>query len=87
VEKHLSIINWRVSTAQSEVADLTYGGTASNDNSGSIRYLRVEFAGAAFNSEKNLMVFHYLVLVQEQLLNMLKHIKVQMTVLNSLVVQ
>jgi hypothetical protein len=52
VEKHLSIINWRLSTAQSEVADLTYGGTASNDNSGSIRYLRVEFAGAAFNSEK-----------------------------------
>lgn len=40
------------STAQSEVADLTYGGTASNDNSGSIRYLRVEYAGAAFNSEK-----------------------------------
>jgi hypothetical protein len=40
------------STAQSEVADLTYGGTVSNDNSGSIRYLRIEYAGAAFNSEK-----------------------------------
>ncbi|MGL2962350.1 hypothetical protein ACSVH2_00860 [Flavobacterium sp. RSB2_4_14] len=40
------------STAQSEVADLTYGGTISNDNSGSIRYLRIEYAGAAFNSEK-----------------------------------
>lgn len=40
------------STAQSEVADLTYGGTVANDNSGSIRYLRVEYAGAAFNSEK-----------------------------------
>ena len=39
-------------TAQSEVADLTYGGTDSNDNSGSIRYLRIEYAGAAFNSEK-----------------------------------
>jgi hypothetical protein len=51
-------------TAQSEVADLTYGGTVANDNSGSIRYLRIEYAGAAFNSEKNLMVFPYLVLVQ-----------------------
>jgi len=40
------------STAQSEVADLTYGGTVANDNSGSIRYLRVEYSGAAFNSEK-----------------------------------
>lgn len=40
------------STAQSEVADLAYGGTISNDNSGSIRYLRIEYAGAAFNSEK-----------------------------------
>jgi len=40
------------STAQSEVADLAYGGTVSNDNSGSIRYLRIEYAGAAFNSEK-----------------------------------
>lgn len=40
------------STAQSEVADLAYGGTVANDNSGSIRYLRIEYAGAAFNSEK-----------------------------------
>ncbi|WP_369752667.1 hypothetical protein AB3G34_12990 [Flavobacterium sp. WC2409] len=40
------------STAQSEVADLSYGGTVSNDNSGSIKYLRIEYAGAAFNSEK-----------------------------------
>jgi hypothetical protein len=40
------------STAQSEVADLTYGGTIANDNSGSIKYLRIEYAGAAFNSEK-----------------------------------
>jgi len=39
-------------TAQSEVADLTYGGTVSNDTSGSIRYLRIEYTGAAFNSEK-----------------------------------
>lgn len=40
------------STAQSEVADLTYGGTISNDNSGTLRYLRIEYAGAAFNTEK-----------------------------------
>lgn len=40
------------STAQSEVADLTYGGTISNDNSGSIKYLRIEYAGAAYNTEK-----------------------------------
>lgn len=40
------------STAQSEVADLTYGGTVAADNSGSIKYLRIEYAGAAFNSEK-----------------------------------
>ncbi|KFF20237.1 hypothetical protein [Flavobacterium hydatis] len=40
------------STAQSEVADLTYGGTVSNDNSGSIKFLRIEYAGAAFNTEK-----------------------------------
>lgn len=40
------------STAQAEVSDLTYGGTISNDNSGSIKYLVVEYAGAAYNSEK-----------------------------------
>ncbi|MDN3674988.1 hypothetical protein QWY99_18295 [Flavobacterium branchiarum] len=39
-------------TAQSEVADLTYGGTISNDNSGSIKFLRIEYAGAAYNTEK-----------------------------------
>jgi len=39
-------------TAQSEVADLTYGGTIANDNSGSIKFLRIEYAGAAFNTEK-----------------------------------
>ncbi|WP_396195242.1 hypothetical protein [Flavobacterium sp.] len=40
------------STAQSEVAELTYGGTVPTDNSGTIRYLRLEYCGAAFNSEK-----------------------------------
>jgi len=40
------------STAQAEVSDLTYGGTVANDNSGSISYLVIEYAGAAYNSEK-----------------------------------
>jgi len=40
------------STATSEVAELTYGGTNSADNSGSIKYLRIEYAGAAFNDAK-----------------------------------
>jgi hypothetical protein len=39
-------------TATSEVADLTYGGTISNDNSGSIRYLRLEYTGANFTPDK-----------------------------------
>ncbi len=36
----------------SEVGDVPYGGTLANDNSGIIRYLRIEYSGAAFNSEK-----------------------------------
>ena len=39
-------------TATAEVSDLTYGGTEANDNSGSIKYLRIEYAGANFSSEK-----------------------------------
>jgi hypothetical protein len=39
-------------TASAEVSDLTYGGTLANDNSGSIRYLRIEYSGYAYNSEK-----------------------------------
>lgn len=37
---------------QSEVGDVPYGGTIDNDNSGSIEYLRIEYSGAAFSSEK-----------------------------------
>nr|MBX2829323.1 hypothetical protein [Flavobacteriaceae bacterium] len=36
----------------SEVADLLYGGNNANDNSGSIRYLRVEYTGATFSNDK-----------------------------------
>ncbi|WP_242202981.1 hypothetical protein [Aestuariivivens insulae] len=39
-------------TATSEVADLTYGGSIANDNSGSIRYLRIEYTGATFTNDK-----------------------------------
>ncbi len=39
-------------TATSEVADLTYGGTVTDDNSGVLKYLRVEYTGATFNSSK-----------------------------------
>jgi hypothetical protein len=39
-------------TATSEVADLTYGGSNVNDNSGIIEYLRVEYTGATFNGSK-----------------------------------
>ncbi|WKB82383.1 hypothetical protein QYR09_04970 [Cellulophaga lytica] len=36
----------------SEVADLTYGGTVADDNSGSITYLRLEYTGATFTNSK-----------------------------------
>ncbi len=36
----------------SEVGDSPYGGDIDNDDSGSISYLRIEYSGAAFNSEK-----------------------------------
>lgn len=39
-------------TASAEVSDLTYGGSEPNDNSGSIKYLRLEYTGFAYNSEK-----------------------------------
>lgn len=39
-------------TASAEVSELTYGGSVVNDNSGSIRYLRIEYSGFAYNSEK-----------------------------------
>lgn len=39
-------------TASAEVSDLTYGGNDANDNSGVIKYLRIEYSGFAYNSEK-----------------------------------
>lgn len=48
----INTVSGGASTAQSEVADLTYGGTIANDNSGSIRYLRLEYTGANFSATK-----------------------------------
>lgn len=42
----------RAGSAMSEVGDLPYGGNNVNDNSGSIRFLRIEYSGANFTSEK-----------------------------------
>lgn len=39
-------------TAKSEVGDATYGGTDAEDNSGTLRYIRLEYAGYKFTSEK-----------------------------------
>jgi len=39
-------------TAQAEVSNLTYGGVEDNDNSGSIKYLRIEYPGFAYSSSK-----------------------------------
>lgn len=39
-------------TATAEVSDLTYGGEIADDNSGSIKYLRIEYAGASYNADK-----------------------------------
>ncbi|WDF67843.1 hypothetical protein PQ465_16265 [Sphingobacterium oryzagri] len=39
-------------TATAEVSGLVYGGTAANDNSGSLRYLRIEYSGYAYSSTK-----------------------------------
>src|SRR5690606_3358334 len=39
-------------TAVSEVGELNYGGTDVNDNSGSIKYVRIEYSGFSYTSEK-----------------------------------
>ena len=40
------------SVATAEVGDVTYGGSLSTDNSGTLRYVRVEYTGNAINDEK-----------------------------------
>ncbi len=39
-------------SASAEVSGLTYGGTVSNDDSGSLKYLRIEYSGAIYNANK-----------------------------------
>ena len=39
-------------SASAEVGNTTYGGTAPNDNSGSLNYVRIEYSGALFSGEK-----------------------------------
>ncbi len=39
-------------TASAEVSSLFYGGTENTDNSGSVRYLRLEYTGAEFTADK-----------------------------------
>lgn len=48
----INIVSGGTSTAQAEVSDLTYGGTIANDNSGSIKYLRIEYSGARYSATK-----------------------------------
>lgn len=39
-------------TATTEVVDLTYGGTSSNDNSGVMKYVEASYTGARINGDK-----------------------------------
>lgn len=39
-------------SAIAEIGDASYGGTKANDNSGTIKYVRVEYTGSQINSEK-----------------------------------
>lgn len=41
----------RGTTATTEVANLTYGGTDANDNSGILRYIRLEYTGGKINDD------------------------------------
>ena len=41
-----------VTDAKSEIGDANYGGTVANDNSGTLKYIRIEYAGYAFSEEK-----------------------------------
>lgn len=39
-------------TANAEVSGLPYGGTVANDNSGILKYARIEYSGYSYNAEK-----------------------------------
>jgi hypothetical protein len=46
-------------TATAEVVGLTYGGTVSDDSSGSIKYVIVEYSGARINGEQEFNGFTF----------------------------
>jgi uncharacterized protein with beta-barrel porin domain len=48
----INIVSGGATTAQAEVSDLTYGGNIANDNSGSLKYLRIEYSGARYSPTK-----------------------------------
>jgi len=39
-------------SATAEVSELSYGGAVANDNSGTIKYLRIEYSGYSYNADK-----------------------------------
>ncbi|MDD4582499.1 MAG: hypothetical protein PHH25_09055 [Bacteroidales bacterium] len=45
-------INVTGTTSKSEIGDATYGGSNAADNSGVLRYIRLEYTGYAFSEEK-----------------------------------
>lgn len=45
-------INLEGGTGKSEIGDASFGGTDVNDNSGILRYIRLEYTGYAFSEEK-----------------------------------
>lgn len=45
-------INVTGGTSKSEIGDAVYGGNDVSDNSGTLRYIRIEYAGYAFSEEK-----------------------------------
>ncbi|MGL4992785.1 MAG: hypothetical protein ACRC6R_01425 [Bacteroidales bacterium] len=45
-------INLEGGTGKSEIGDATYGGSDINDNSGTLKYVRLEYTGFAFSEEK-----------------------------------
>ena len=45
-------VNLSGGTGKSEIGDATFGGSIANDNSGSMRYVRLEYTGFAFSETK-----------------------------------
>ncbi|MDR1380717.1 MAG: hypothetical protein LBJ47_04475, partial [Tannerella sp.] len=45
-------VNLSGGTGKSEIGDATFGGTAAGDNSGTMRYVRLEYIGFAFSETK-----------------------------------